>query len=318
VHLKVRPEVSTLDFANAVTLSGFRIPALSTRRAETELELDNHQTFAIAGLLDNSVSNTMQKIPGIGDIPILGELFKSRSNRKDKTELVVMITPEILEKGSHGVTSELPRTPTTYLSDLPEKKSFPAPPPAFEPRPSDADMDAAAAIKTPKKAPVTPAVPAAPAKKNDDPAAAAAAVSALTPASRPVNHADAVIAATPIPEAAPAMPAAPASEPVASKEKTAEVQKQDAARDKEERARMAKLEKKAAKERADAEKKEKAEQQRQAKLAKEQAEKDREEAKKKAEIEAKQQKAVGEAAAKLKAAQDAYQAEMAKQAKKDQ
>ena len=224
VHLKVRPEVSTLDFANAVTLSGFRIPALSTRRAETELELDNHQTFAIAGLLDNSVSNTMQKIPGIGDIPILGELFKSRSNRKDKTELVVMITPEILEKGSHGVTSELPRTPSTYLGDVPEKNSFPAPPPAFEPRPSDADMDAAAAIKAPKKTPAPTAAPAAPAKKNDDPAAAAAAVSALTPASRPVNHADPVVSARPIPEAA---PAAPAAEPVA-KEKTAEV-KQDAA-----------------------------------------------------------------------------------------
>ncbi len=72
VHLKVKPEVSTLDFGNAVQLSGFRIPALSTRRTETELELNNGQTFAIAGLLNNNMTQTMQKIPGIGDIPILG------------------------------------------------------------------------------------------------------------------------------------------------------------------------------------------------------------------------------------------------------
>ena len=72
VHLKVRPEVSTLDFANAIVLNGFRIPALSTRRTETEIELNNGQTFAVAGLMNNSVNSTMQKIPGIGDIPILG------------------------------------------------------------------------------------------------------------------------------------------------------------------------------------------------------------------------------------------------------
>src|SRR5262245_38129494 len=72
VHLKVRPEVSTLDFANAVVLQGFRIPSLNTRRTETELELESGQTFAIAGLMSNSVTSTLKKIPGIGDIPILG------------------------------------------------------------------------------------------------------------------------------------------------------------------------------------------------------------------------------------------------------
>jgi pilus assembly protein CpaC len=312
VHLKVRPEVSTLDFANAVTLSGFRIPALSTRRAETELELMDQQTFAIAGLLDNTVTNTMQKIPGIGDIPILGELFKSRSNRKDKTELVVMITPEILSKNSPGVTSELPRTPETYLPDLPDKKSHPVPPPAFEKKPSEADMNAASAIKTPaKKAPAP-----VPAKKNDDASAAASAVSALTPAARPVTNGDTVMASTPTP--APA--AVPAARPLTPKEQQAleDARKQELAQQKEEQERMAKLEKKAAKERAEQEKKEKAEQERQAKLAKEQAERDREEARKKAEAEQKQQKAIAEAAAKLKAAQEAYQAEIAKQqAKKD-
>ena len=99
VHLKVRPEVSTLDFANGVVLQGFRIPALSTRRTETELELEDGQTFAIAGLLNNTMNSTLQKIPGIGDIPILGLLFKSKAAQKDQTELVVMITPQIPHAG---------------------------------------------------------------------------------------------------------------------------------------------------------------------------------------------------------------------------
>src|SRR4029078_6744501 len=71
VHLKVRPEVSTLDFNNAVTLNGFRIPALTTRRTETEIELQNHQTFAIAGLINNNMIASSQKVPGLGDIPML-------------------------------------------------------------------------------------------------------------------------------------------------------------------------------------------------------------------------------------------------------
>src|ERR1700682_5572216 len=105
VHLKVKPEVSTLDFANGVLLQGFRIPALSTRRTETELELMDGQTFAIAGLMNNTVDSTLQKIPGIGDIPILGNLFKSKAAQKNQTDLVVMITPHILPRHSNGVTS---------------------------------------------------------------------------------------------------------------------------------------------------------------------------------------------------------------------
>jgi pilus assembly protein CpaC len=103
VQLKVRPEVSTLDFGNAVTLNGFRIPALSTRRTETELELMDGQTFAIAGLMNNTMNSTMQKIPGIGDIPILGQLFRSKAAQKNQTELVVMITPQIF--GGPGRTA---------------------------------------------------------------------------------------------------------------------------------------------------------------------------------------------------------------------
>jgi pilus assembly protein CpaC len=92
IHLKVAPEVSTLDFTNALTISGFTVPALSTRRAETEFELQDGQSFVIAGLLDNSVTDLYNKIPGLGDIPILGNLFRSRNLQKQKTELMVLCT----------------------------------------------------------------------------------------------------------------------------------------------------------------------------------------------------------------------------------
>jgi pilus assembly protein CpaC len=133
VRLKVRPEVSTLDFGNAVVLNGFRIPALSTRRTETEIELRNGQTFAIAGLLNNQMQSTMQKIPGIGDIPILGYLFRSKVAQKEQTELVVMITPEILPTDSPGVTDRLPRTPDTFMSPLSDRQLKQPLPPAFTP-----------------------------------------------------------------------------------------------------------------------------------------------------------------------------------------
>ena len=135
VQLKVRPEVSSLDFGNAVVLNGFRIPALSTRRTETELELRDGQTFAIAGLIDNNMNSTMQKIPGIGDIPIIGHLFRSRAARKNQTELVVMITPEIVRGNSPGVTASLPRQIEPYLPPIPPGQSTVPPPPAFLPPP---------------------------------------------------------------------------------------------------------------------------------------------------------------------------------------
>ena len=92
IHLKVAPEVSTLDFTNALTISGFTVPALSTRRAETEFELQDGQSFVIAGLIDNRVTDLYNKIPGLGDIPILGNLFKSKNLQKQKTELMVLCT----------------------------------------------------------------------------------------------------------------------------------------------------------------------------------------------------------------------------------
>lgn len=92
IHLRVVPEVSTLDFANSLTVSGFTIPALSTRRADTEFELQDGQSFVIAGLMDNRVTNIVNKIPGLGDIPILGNFFKSKSAQKSNSELMVLCT----------------------------------------------------------------------------------------------------------------------------------------------------------------------------------------------------------------------------------
>jgi pilus assembly protein CpaC len=92
IRLRVRPEVSALDFSNALTLEGFVIPALSTRRADTEFELRDGQSFVIAGLLDNRVTSVANKVPGLGDIPILGHLFRSKNLQKARTELMVLVT----------------------------------------------------------------------------------------------------------------------------------------------------------------------------------------------------------------------------------
>ena len=97
IRLKVKPEVSSLDYTNSVTISGFTMPAIQTRRAETEIELKNGQTFGIAGLLDERTIVQLSKIPWIGDVPILGELFKSRNVNRTNTELLVLVTPTIVD-----------------------------------------------------------------------------------------------------------------------------------------------------------------------------------------------------------------------------
>jgi pilus assembly protein CpaC len=96
IRLQVAPEVSSLDFANAITIQGFQVPALSTRRVQTEVELDSGQSFVIAGLLDNETTDGWSKVPGIGSIPVLGNLFKTRTMKKSNTELLIVITPEIV------------------------------------------------------------------------------------------------------------------------------------------------------------------------------------------------------------------------------
>src|SRR6266852_5295336 len=109
IHLKVKPEVSALDFTNAVTLQGFQIPALSTRRVESQMNLQDGQSFAIAGLVDKRVTEQLEKVPFIGDIPVLGKLFQSRSTNKSRNELLVVVTPHIVKALS---PSQVPPNPT--------------------------------------------------------------------------------------------------------------------------------------------------------------------------------------------------------------
>ncbi len=115
IHLQVKPEVSALDFANALTLSGFTIPALSTRRADTEFELQDGQSFVIAGLMDNRVTNVLSKVPGLGDIPVLGALFESKSVQKSKSELMVLVTAHRISPDTKP--HDLPAFPIPFVED---------------------------------------------------------------------------------------------------------------------------------------------------------------------------------------------------------
>jgi hypothetical protein len=305
VHLKVKPEVSTLDFANGVALQGFRIPALTTRRTETELELRNGQTFAIAGLMSNSVSNTMSKVPGIGDIPVLGYLFRSKAAQKNQTELVVMITPTILANNSTGVTPNLPKMQEPFLPPVPQNKLKEMPPPAFSTPGSGASI-------APAAAPVAAQAPAAAPNAKG----AAAKVTSLAPAApkvietngpKPINaqlekdkkdlerarhEAEAQSKNT--------KADAPKDTKADEKAKAEDIKRQteqilaDRHRAEQEKIRQDKLSQEQAK--RDGENARKAQQ-----AAQKQAEKDRE-----------QQKQVDEAAARLKAAEAQYQAELAK------
>jgi len=108
IFLLVSQEVSELDYANGVVLSGFRIPALKSRRAESGLQLADGQTFVLAGLLDNKVQKTVSKFPLLGDIPILGALFRSTRYYNNETELMVMITPKIVRPLNKGEIPALP------------------------------------------------------------------------------------------------------------------------------------------------------------------------------------------------------------------
>jgi pilus assembly protein CpaC len=115
IRLKVRPEVSTLDFGNGITLSGFRIPALSTRRAETDVELRDGQSFVIAGLLDNLTQDTNAAVPILSRLPIVGNLFKSKSERAERTELMVLITPRLVRALDPDEVPPLPTRPREFL-----------------------------------------------------------------------------------------------------------------------------------------------------------------------------------------------------------
>jgi pilus assembly protein CpaC len=133
IHLKVQPEVSQLDYANALTIQGFLIPAISTRKAETEVDLHENESFAIAGLIDNRVTKTVSKVPGFGDLPILGHLFSSKSTEKTNTELIVLVTPTFVKPFAPGQTPALPQMPEDFIGVPPagQTSTPPAGSPAF-------------------------------------------------------------------------------------------------------------------------------------------------------------------------------------------
>jgi pilus assembly protein CpaC len=115
ILLKVAPEVSALDYTNAVTISGYTIPAISTRRADTQVELRDGQSFAISGLLDHRTTDIFNKMPGIGDVPILGQLFRSKSVNHSTVELMVLVTPSVIDPLTDATVPALPKLPVPVL-----------------------------------------------------------------------------------------------------------------------------------------------------------------------------------------------------------
>jgi pilus assembly protein CpaC len=116
IQLQVAPEVSALDFGNAVIFSGTTIPALSTRRIQTEVELESGQSFVIAGLLDNTLTETISKIPGLANIPLLGKLFTSKSVKRNNTELMVIVTPELVRPIPAGQPLPALNMPSPFMT----------------------------------------------------------------------------------------------------------------------------------------------------------------------------------------------------------
>jgi pilus assembly protein CpaC len=117
IRLHVAPEVSALDYANGLVYQGFQIPGLSVRKVDTEIELKQGQSFAIAGLLDNRLTETLSRVAGLSDIPLLGRLFRSRAVSREKTELLVMVTPELVEPIPAGQPLPEIQMPREFLKE---------------------------------------------------------------------------------------------------------------------------------------------------------------------------------------------------------
>lgn len=117
IHLVVTPEVSTLDYANAVSISGFTIPALSTRRSETEIELRSGQSFMLSGLLNHTTTDVLSKVPGAGDVPIIGHVFKSKSLTKGVSELVILCTASVVDPLHDAPETTIPKMPVPPLDE---------------------------------------------------------------------------------------------------------------------------------------------------------------------------------------------------------
>jgi pilus assembly protein CpaC len=351
IHLKVKPEVSALDFTNAITLEGFRLPALSTRRTETEVELRDGQTFAIAGLMNNTLTKSMSKIPGIGDIPILGLLFRSRAHQKNQTELVVMITPTIIRRGQMGVSEGLPSLIEPYMGrpdqTYPNPDAYIGSPryPADRPQPREgnAPPPRQQGAQSPSAQPQTQGAQqvapwpgsARPVQNAGQPATEQPAQTAPIP-SRAIGSSAQPVPAAAAPASAPhsqQQVARPVQQPIAhavteEQRKAEEAQaRREAQRrlaemrvEEQRRAEQAQIEaREQAKARAEQQKKDEEARRLAERLEKERAKREAEVAKKNAEIarkkaeeDAKREKTLAEAAERLKEAQAAYQAELEK------
>jgi pilus assembly protein CpaC len=118
MSIKVRPEVSELSSNGAITINGLTIPAIAVRRAETTIQLGSGQSFAIAGLIQNNSNNDINKFPGLGDLPVLGPLFRSTNFQHNETELVIIVTPYIVSPVSHGESPKLPTDGLAPVGDI--------------------------------------------------------------------------------------------------------------------------------------------------------------------------------------------------------
>jgi pilus assembly protein CpaC len=117
IQMRVNPEVSALDYTNAVIIAGYTIPAIDTRRADTEVQLKSGQSFAISGLLDNRTTDQLEKVPGIADIPILGKLFQSKSSTHSVVELAVIVTPTLVDPLSENPNPAQPQVVVPLLNE---------------------------------------------------------------------------------------------------------------------------------------------------------------------------------------------------------
>jgi pilus assembly protein CpaC len=257
INLAVAPEVSALDPANSVVLQGFKIPALTTRRAKTTVELRNGQSFAIAGLLRREFTDGMKGIPGAQRAPVLGALFRSTSYQNNETEVVIIVTAHLAKPTTRQnllAPTDLRQAPgeaELYTSGQLDK---PLAPPPSRPAASVAQPPAAEPALPPPYTPVAPAAivpaPSAPAPSTPTTVALAPAVPAPVAAPKPereIQPAKAALATAPAPEpkvvavaapkpvsaaatnAEPAKPAAPAAQVVAAAAPPAKVQPPKAA-----------------------------------------------------------------------------------------
>jgi pilus assembly protein CpaC len=216
ITLTVAPEVSTLDYSNSVTIGGFTVPALSTRRASTEVELRSNQSFAISGLLDQRTTDILTKNPGAANIPILGNLFKSKSANRATTELIVVVTPTVVDPLTETTVPDQPVLPIKTMDTGEFDKSLgknAVPKPAAPPlTPDKQPMGNDRVPSAGPAATVAPAPPVAPAATTGSSPAAAPAKTQTPPS--PPSPAAAVALETPAPtDLTAAKPAAPAMVP---------------------------------------------------------------------------------------------------------